>query len=276
MEMKKFISFTSDFGFEDGWVGVCKGVILNIAPGAQIIDISHGIPNFNIKKASFVLSSSLPFMPLGVHLAVVDPGVGTERRSIVLEVARGDYLVGPDNGLLIPVAEGLGGVARAIEISNDEYILKPTCPTFHARDIFAPVAGHLANGVNLEDIGVEISSNSLSQAPWKETVASREGKIECEIVDIDKFGTIHLNISGKKLVELGLSYGAIIEISWREESAVIPFCRTFGDVLTCSSLVLIDSTNYLSLAINGGNAASFFGLKEGDKVAIKISKRSCL
>jgi len=266
--MKKFITFTSDFGFEDGWVGVCKGVILNIAPGAQIIDISHGISSFNIRKASFVLSSSLFSMPVGIHLAVVDPGVGTSRCPIVLQVERGDYLVGPDNGLLIPAAEKLGGITKAIEIKNDGYISEFIRLTFQARDIFAPVVGHLANDVKLDDIGVEIPKDSLVSALWREAAISKKGKIECEAIDIDKFGTVHLNLSGDKLSKMNISYGKIVEVSWKKGSVKLPFCRTFDDVSVGNSLILIDSSNYLSVAVNQGSAADFFKLKEGDKLVL--------
>ncbi|MDO8885899.1 SAM-dependent chlorinase/fluorinase [Candidatus Oleimmundimicrobium sp.] len=268
--MKVFITMTSDFGFEDGWVGVCKGVILNIAPNVQIIDISHNIPSFSIKKASFILSSSLSFMPLGIHLAIVDPGVGTLRRPIVLQVERGDYLVGPDNGLLIPVAEKLGGITKAIEIKNDGHMSKFICSTFQARDIFAPVAGYLANDVKLDDIGVEIPKDSLVSALWKEAAVSKKGKIECEVIDIDKFGTVHLNLSGDKLSKMNIPYGKDAEVSWERGSVKLPFCHTFGDVVVGDPLALVDSTNYLSIAVNQGNAARFFNLKDGDKVAIKI------
>ncbi|HDP69745.1 MAG TPA: hypothetical protein ENN38_02925 [Actinobacteria bacterium] len=266
--MRKFITFTSDFGLEDGWVGVCKGVILNISPDVKIVDISHHIPSFNTKKASFVLSSSLSYMPVGIHLAVVDPGVGTSRRPLVLKTGRGDYLVGPDNGLLIPPAEKLGGVIKAIEIKDDKFMSKLICPTFHARDVFAPVVGYLASEVNLTDIGVEIPKENLAPGLWEEAVGLEQGEIECEVIDIDKFGTIHLNFPKDRLSKMNMSYGKIIEVSWKKGSVKLPFCRTFGDVPVNSSLMLVDSTDYLSLAVNLGSAADSFKLEEGDKIIL--------
>src|SRR6266508_400037 len=146
--MSTFITFLTDFGLQDDFVGTCHGVIKRIAPEAEIIDVTHGIEPHKVLQGAFVLANTLPYMPEGIHLAVVDPGVGTDRRAVVLRSADGRLFVGPDNGLLTPAAEQLGAIAGAWELVNSAYRLEPVSYTFHGRDIFAPAAAHLAVGVD--------------------------------------------------------------------------------------------------------------------------------
>ena len=150
------ITFLSDFGVEDDFAGTCHGVIKRIAPEVDVIDITHGIQPTSILQGSVVLASTLPYMPEGVHLAIVDPDVGTPRRALIVRTADDRLLVGPDNGLLVPAAERLGGIAAANEITNREYALEPIAPTFHGRDIFAPAAAHLALGLDPADLGAAV------------------------------------------------------------------------------------------------------------------------
>ncbi|MBN2025493.1 MAG: SAM-dependent chlorinase/fluorinase, partial [Actinobacteria bacterium] len=154
--VEDLITLTSDFGLSEEWVAAVKGVILSINPSAAIVDISHEIPPFDIGKGAFVLAAALPFMPAAVHMAVVDPGVGTRRLAVALVVERGDVLVGPDNGLLLPAAARLGGVRQAYHLDNQDFFRMPVHPTFHARDIFAPVAAHLSLGAGAEEMGLRI------------------------------------------------------------------------------------------------------------------------
>ena len=148
-----FITFLSDFGLKDDFVGTCHGVIKRIAPEAQIIDITHGIEPQAVLQGALVLASTLPYMPEGVHLAVVDPGVGGDRRALALRDASGRLYVGPDNGLLVPAAEKLGGIDGAWQLTNSDYMLEPVSATFHGRDVFSPAAAHLAPGVDPAELG---------------------------------------------------------------------------------------------------------------------------
>ncbi|GFP32033.1 S-adenosyl-L-methionine hydrolase (adenosine-forming) [Candidatus Hakubella thermalkaliphila] len=271
------ITFISDFGYQDEWAAICKGVIYRISPTANIVDICHNIPNFDIWKASFVLSSALPSFPVGVHLAVVDPGVGTQRRGIVIKADRGDLLVGPDNGLLIAAAERLGGIREVTLITNDRFWLKPVCPTFHARDIFAPVTAYLANGISPAEIGETITEESLAKSFWeKPRISGRT--LECQVIDVDKFGTLRFNVESSFLETQDLSLGETILMKVEFPSdlqrphilAEVPFGRTFGDVRVGSPIMLVDSSGYLCLALNQGSAAQHFNLKRGDRLTLRL------
>ena len=150
---RPFVSLTSDWGVRDPSPAICRGVVLGIAPNALIVDISHEVDKYNIRHGALMLWCALPFLPIGAHVCVVDPGVGTARRPVAIETGRGDYLVGPDNGVLLPGAERLGGVIRVHQIENAQYRLPVLSSTFHGRDLFTPAAAHLALGVPLEAIG---------------------------------------------------------------------------------------------------------------------------
>jgi hypothetical protein len=280
---KKIITFTSDFGYKNGWEAQCKAIILKIIPSAIIIDITHQIPNYDIWKGSFILSYALlPFSP-AVHLAVVDPGVGTSRRPIVIKTKSGDYLVGPDNGLLVPPAKSLGGIEKVVEITNDKLWNHPVCPTFHARDIFAPVAAYIAKGVDIKQVGEEIFKKSLIKELWDEAKID-DKKILAQVLDIDEFGSVRLNVSSNLLKKLGVKTKLPVRI--KEEIYInvykftnknrkmnlgkIPFKETFGYVNKGDSLLLIDSSNYLTLAINAGNASKKYSIKRGDKLLLKV------
>src|SRR5215207_5339465 len=154
------IGFLTDFGL-DGAAAICRGVMLSIARDAQIVDISHTVRKFAIGDGAYLLRSAVPWLPVGVHVAVVDPGVGTSRRPIAIRAARGDVLVGPDNGLLLPAAARLGGIVEARALENRAWMLPVTSATFHGRDVFAPVAAHLALGEGFEDVGPAVRPDGL-------------------------------------------------------------------------------------------------------------------
>ncbi|MDI6689613.1 MAG: SAM-dependent chlorinase/fluorinase [Actinomycetota bacterium] len=265
--MGPIITFLSDFGLADEWVGVCKGVVKGIAPHAEIIDISHEVPNFNVKKGALLLASAVPFMPKGIHLAVVDPGVGTKRRAIIILTKRGDYLIGPDNGLLIPTAQRLGGIKRVVEITNERYMHKPICPSFHGRDIFAPAAAHLAAGKDIDEFGPEIDINDLVQTPWSKARISGE-EIICEVIDVDKFGTLRLNVTLHELMKCGIRLKNQILVKWDEKGIILPLLRTFGEVKAGELLLLVDSSDHLCIAVNQGSASVKLGLKVGSKITL--------
>lgn len=274
------VTFTSDFGLEDEWVAACKGVIKRIAPKIGIIDISHQVPSYNIRKGALILAGAVTYMPVGVHLAVVDPAVGTSRKAVALQVGRGDFLVGPDNGLLILAAERLGGILKAAEITNEDLMLKPVCPTFHGRDIFAPIAAYLAKGFSIEKLGPAIDPQSLVEAPFEKPKITLEG-LECEAIDIDKFGTIRLNCTLEDLKKIGITHDKEVLVKLDAQSLTLPFLKSFGEVQEGEALLLIDSSNFLCIAVNQGSAAlhwtvqgaeQIFGLRLGDK--IKLAKIS--
>ncbi len=267
--ISNIITFTSDFGIKDEWVAEVKGVILSINFHAEIYDITHNIPSYDIQKGSFVLQSALLYYPMGTHLAVVDPGVGSKRKAIAMRVKRGDILVGPDNGLLIKVADKLGGIEEVVEITKTKHFLKPVCPTFQARDVFAPVTAHLSRGESLLAFGKVISQKSLVRLPiLKKNV--KEGKIETEVIDIDTFGTARLNIILDDLKKSGLYNSDTLLVSIKNRKKItLPYVKTFAEVEIGQPLFLIDSSGYLSISINQGNAATHFKLKTSDTVLIE-------
>lgn len=261
------ISFLSDYGYEDGWIASCKGVILTIAPKARFLDISHGISSFNVRKGALVLASTLPYLPKGIHVAIIDPGVGTARRGIIMQVKRGDFLVGPDNGIFGPVIERLGGAKEGVEITNKKYMSKEICATFHGRDIFSPVAAHLFLGVKMGEFGQKIKPREMQQSPWKKPKIANDQVIG-EIIDIDKFGTLRSNISPEIIEKIGLEKTNQILSEWSNNTFDAPFVDTFGEVEEGKKLLLVDSTGLLSLAINCGNAAEELNCDMGDRVII--------
>lgn len=259
----KHLTFLSDFGLKDEWVAACRGVVWKLAPDAVINDITHEIPPFDVRKGAFVLAAAILYCPLGVHLAVVDPGVGTSRRGVALKVVRGDYLLGPDNGLLIPAAKALGGIvgARVLEPAG------AASPAFHGRDLFAPAAARLLRGTAFEALGSAIYPESLTPSPWGEAAIEAD-RISAEVIDVDRFGTVRLNAKPALIGEIGASLSDVLRLSWRESSIAVPFVWTFGDVQEGAPLLFSDSSGFLAIAVNRGNASLKLGLRSGDRVAI--------
>ena len=272
------ISFLSDFGL-DGAAAICRGVMLSICPDAQIVDVAHSIRKYAVGDGAFILSTALPFMPAGVHLAVVDPGVGTERRPVALHVARGDMLVGPDNGLLMLGAEALGGITEARELDNPAMWLGPTTSaTFHGRDIFAPVAARLAAGsADFDEVGSSVEIDSL--VTLRQAVAEvGEGWIETEVIYVDSFGNLRLAGGAQDLVQaLGdLTGDHLVRVEVKDPAGGGPhseparFAQTFGAVPSDTALLYIDSSGHLALADNQGSVASRLGIATGARVRISI------
>src|SRR5437667_76595 len=189
-----FVTFLTDFGLRDDFVGTCHGVIKRLAPEAEIIDITHGIEPQQVLQGAMVLANTIPYMPVGVHLAVVDPGVGSSRRCVVLTGADGRRYVGPDNGLLVPAAERLGGIEAAHELTNLKYRLDPAALTFHGRDVFSPAAAHLSNGVDPAELGAAVDPGTLVRLLLPEPeIGSR--RIRATILYVDRFGNVQLNLA---------------------------------------------------------------------------------
>jgi S-adenosylmethionine hydrolase len=271
--VRPVITFLTDFG--PAAPAVCRGVMFGIAPDANIIDVSHQVPRFSIRDGARTLVFALPYMPVGVHVAVVDPGVGTDRLPLALRARRGDILIGPDNGLLVPAAERLGGIAEARAIDNRELMLPVISSSFHGRDIFSPVAAHLAMGVPFESVGPEISVDRLVRLPEpKPTI--REGALETVIVGIMVYGNVTFAGTPADLEQaigplkatrpLTLEFAALNGGPNARERTT--WAETFGRVALGASLMMADSEGHLSFADNQGNAAARLGLTIGQAVRI--------
>lgn len=265
--MRNLVTFTSDFGLAEEWSGVVKGVILSINPSAVVLDISHEIPPFDIGKGALVMAAALPHIPQGVHLGVVDPGVGTRRLAVVLETGRGDFLVGPDNGLLLPAAERLGGVRRAFFLENGDFFRRPVHPTFHARDIFAPVVAHLSLGVDPEEMGVGMDPAHLVPAPWGRAKEG-EGAVYATVIDVDRFGSLRLNAYPEQVRALGLKTGDRVTVGIGDVEREVLLAATFGDVPAGEGLLFEDSSGVMALGVSVGSMASRTGARPGDTVVI--------
>jgi hypothetical protein len=265
----RFITFLTDFGLEDDFVGTCHGVMKRIAADVEIIDITHGIPPQRVLQGALTLANTLPYMPVGVHLAVVDPGVGSTRRALALRDGEGRIHVGPDNGLLIPAAEKLGGIAEAHELANPEYALESVSRTFHARDLFSPAAAHLALGVPLADLGPPIAVDALARLdiPQPEVGTTR---IRARIVSIDRFGNIQLNVNRTDLDRVDVVPGTRVELELRGERYYAVAARTFADARGGDIILYEDAYRNVAIAISGGNAAEMFAAREGQDVRIHV------
>ncbi|MFL5778893.1 MAG: S-adenosyl-l-methionine hydroxide adenosyltransferase family protein [Chloroflexota bacterium] len=273
---RPIITFLTDFG--PAAPAVCRGVMLGICPDATIIDISHQVPRYSIRDGAWTLGFALPYMPVGVHVAVVDPGVGTERLPIAIRAARGDVLIGPDNGLLPGPAEALGGIAEVRTIQNRDLTLGSISSTFHGRDIFSPVAAHLSSGALYESVGPTIDRESLVRLPViRATVA--DGQLETSITHVLIFGNVTFaGLPADLEAAVGpLEDGRPLVVDFqpfagrpgiREETV---WARTFGRVPVGDSLLYADSEGRLGFADNQGDAASRLGLTVDRPVRISAA-----
>ena len=259
------ITFLTDFG--PSAPAVCRGVMFGIAPDANIIDISHQVPRYSIREGAGTLVFALRHMPVGVHVAVVDPGVGTQRLPVALKVARGDILIGPDNGLLPPAADTLGGIVEARAIENRSLMLPVITSSFHGRDIFSPVAAHLATGAPFESVGSPLDPERLTRLPVPTAVA-RDGGLDTVVTHVLIFGNVTFAGEPADLESaIGpLSRGRPIRLEFPAHDGrsgvaeTTVWEETFGSVPLGASLLMADSENHLSLADNQGNAAERLGL----------------
>ena len=263
----RFVTFLSDYGLEDEFVGVCRGVIKRIAPDVEVLDISHGIAPQDVQAGATVLSQAVAYMPEAVHLAIVDPGVGTKRRALVLRTGSGALMVGPDNGLLWQAAEELGGLVGALSIENKELFLAAPSKTFHGRDIFAPVAAHLALGIGAEKVGPEIPIEDVVRLELQ-LARVDDDHVHARVVQIDHFGNLQLNAARQELEGIGVLIGDRIQVRVNGRSFVVPFGQAFSEVATGRLLVLEDSHRWLTLAVNQGNARERLEARRGDPVIL--------
>jgi S-adenosylmethionine hydrolase len=263
----RFVTFLSDYGLEDEFVGVCHGVIKRFAPDVEIIDIAHGIPPQEIGAGAAVLASAVPFMPKAVHMAVVDPGVGTKRRAIVLHSVAGPPLVGPDNGLLWLAAEALGGAKEAYSIENKELFLEGSGRTFNGRDIFAPVAARLALGMPMEEVGPNLPLADIIKLDVPGAKA-HDDHIHARIVQCDHFGNLQLNADRLAIESIGILFGDLVEIRVGARTYAAEYAEAFGHVPIGKLVLLEDSHRSIALAINQGDARQFLEASRSDPVII--------
>jgi S-adenosyl-L-methionine hydrolase (adenosine-forming) len=260
------LTFLTDFGLEDGFVAACHGVAARIAPATRVIDITHLVPPGDVRRGAAVLAQTVPAMPPAVHVAVIDPGVGTARRAVAIE-AKGGVLVGPDNGVLSWAITALGGATRAVQLTNDALWNHPVSPTFHGRDVFMPVASHLVTGTSLTDAGTEVDIGELVMlaAP---TCRMLDREAEGEVLSVDRFGNVQLSIPSKAATDLGIAIGSSVIIRCNRRELTAPYVETFGSAAPDELIAFTDSAGLISLAVRGGNAAERLSLPPGARVRI--------
>jgi S-adenosylmethionine hydrolase len=263
------LTFLTDFGLQDDFVGTCHGVIARIAPEVRVIDVTHGIAPQAVLQGAVVLRSTIEYMPVGVHLAVVDPEVGGSRRAVAVRTRDGRTFVGPDNGLLMLAADDVG-VEVAHELTDPRYRLPIVSHTFHARDVFAPVAAHLAAGVALEEVGPPVEPESLVRIEVPEPELGRT-QISTTVLVIDRFGNVATNAHREHLASLGLENGARAEIRLALDRYYALVCETFADAPAGELILYEDAYGLVTLAISRGDAAGLTGVRAGDEVRIAIA-----
>jgi S-adenosylmethionine hydrolase len=270
------ISLLSDFGARDPSAAIMRGVVLGICPDARIVDISHEVRKFAIRDGALLLWCALPYLPVGFHVAVVDPGVGTARRPIAIATGRGDALVGPDNGLLVAAARKLGGIAAVHELADERFRLPVVSTSFHGRDIFAPAAAHLATGVPIRELGPPLDPADLAGSPIREPTI-RAGSLETAIIYVDTFGNVKLGAVREELERalgpLAPGHGLRLEVtkpSAATEAIDTTWQTTFGDVEAGETLVYEDSYRRICLAAREADAAAKHGL--GDDLEVTVQR----
>ena len=266
------ITFLSDYGLRDEFVGACHGVIARRCPQAHVIDITHGIPRHDVRAGAIVLAGSLAYMPAGVHLAVVDPGVGASgahaRRALALRTAtEARLLVGPDNGLLMLAAERLGGAAEAIEISGSRARLEPVSQTFHGRDIFAPVAAALAAGEQLGSLGTPLAVDELVRLQLP-SARLRDGALLAHVLHTDHFGNMLLDATPQQLDELG-GAGRPLTVQHGGRAFGALHAGAFADAQAGALLLYEDAQRMVALAVNQGSAAELLGASRDDELLVR-------
>jgi len=267
-----FVSLTTDFGA--AYTSICAGVIYRAAPQARVLVLSDEVPKYAIVAGAMLLRQALPYFPVGIHVGIVDPGVGTPRRPIVLVTGRGDLLIGPDNGLLRPAADRLDGLRAAYLLENPDYRLSEVSTTFHGRDIFAPAAGHLASGVPVTALGPPVDPGSLRDCDIPNPLVG-EGVLTISVLYVDEFGSAILSGEERHLrAAFGpIDYGTGLALTWDGGLNRVPltYQKTFGSVPVGEPLLFRDSSGWLGVAVNQGSAAEQFGI--GTAAMVTLSQR---
>jgi S-adenosyl-L-methionine hydrolase (adenosine-forming) len=262
----RYLSFLTDYGLEDGFVAACHGVAARIAPHADIIDITHLVPPGDVRRGAAVLAQTVPYLPAAVHVAVVDPGVGTARRGVA--VAAGESVfVGPDNGLLSWAVTASGGAVRAFSLTNEQLWLDRVTATFHGRDIFMPVAAHLTADAELAAAGQEVDVGGLVTLPAAERLV-HDSTAAGEVLTVDRFGNVQLTITTADAAHIGLRSGGALLVQYGRHQLTLPYRETFGAVPHGELVGYADSAGLVSIAVNGGDAAQRLGLPPGARISI--------
>ena len=275
------VTLLTDYGHDDEFIGVCHGVIAKIAPEARIIDVAHGIPRHDVQRGAIVLRNALPYMPQGIHVAIVDPQVGTARRALAIRCFDGTLMVGPDNGVLSLAWQRAGGVELAVDISRSPHRLEPASSTFHGRDLFAPVAAHLAIGAEIADAGEPLDPDALVTIELPQPQVLADGTLVAHVVTVDGYGNVTLDVSHDDLAGTGLMLGGVAEVEVDDTGSggaavklgggrvAAPFVMAFADVEPGETVVYEDASRTLALAVNRGDAAVELGLEPGDEVRLR-------
>jgi len=262
------VTLLTDYGRDDDFVGVCHGVIRTIHPEAQVVDITHGVERYAVRQGALVLRNTLPYMPVGVHVAVVDPQVGTERRALALRTMDGRILVGPDNGLLSLAWPRCGGIDLAVDVSRSQHRLEPVSATFHGRDIFAPVAAQLARGAELADAGDQLEEAELQTVELPEP-RIEDGTLVGHALVVDRFGNAALNVDHDDMAGTEITLGETVEIEVAGERYLATYAQTFADVRPGELIVYEDAYRTLAVAINRGDAAATLSLRPDAEVRLR-------
>ncbi|MBM0279303.1 SAM hydrolase/SAM-dependent halogenase family protein [Micromonospora tarensis] len=264
MSAAPWISLLTDYGHTDGFVAACHGVIARIAPAARVIDVTHLVPPADVRRGAAVLAQTVPYLPVGVHVAVVDPGVGTARRGVALATPNG-LLVGPDNGLLLDAAAALGGVTGAVQLTEPRWLASRVSSTFHGRDVFAPTAARLALGARLAEAGPPVDPAGLVRLPTPTLTRDADG-FTAEVLTVDHFGNVQLAAPADLLAALP----AMLLVRPPEPAPARPAVhgRTFGDAPAGDLVVYVDSAGLVAVAVNGGRAADLLQASPGDLLRV--------
>jgi S-adenosylmethionine hydrolase len=262
-----WLTFTSDYGLEDVFVGVCKGVVAQTAPHLRIIDVCHQIAAQDVEQGATTLATAIGYLPVAIHLALVDPMHQGSARGIVVETTDGSVLVGPDNGLLSLAWDERGGIKRVAEIANPE-LWRPTVHrTFRGRDIFAPVAAHIANGVDLAEVGPAIAADSITRLASRGVVVD-DDHVHAEVSLVDHFGNVSLNVTRSDLEAAGIIFGDTVELRCNGRTLTVPFTATYGEVPRGRLTLCEDSFRAVMLAVNAGHASRELRVGRGEPIVI--------
>jgi S-adenosyl-L-methionine hydrolase (adenosine-forming) len=265
---RPFISITSDYGVQTQGIGIMHGVALSIAPSANVVDLMHGLPEFNIIAAARTMES-VQFLPVGFHVCICDPGVGSRRRALACLVNRGDVLIGPDNGVLLPATRFLGGLAEIHEVTNREYMTPWASATFHGRDVFVPAAAHLARGVPIGELGPRVEPGDLHPGPYEDAIVSGR-VIHAKVIQVNHFGSIHLNMTQSQWEQLGFAPGKLVHLDIPGLPRLsLPVASTFSDVGQGECLILQDDYGRVEVAKNLGSFVAEYPVSIGTEVRLE-------
>ena len=261
-----WVGLLTDYGLRDGFVATCHGVLARLAPSVRVIDIPHDVPPQDVRHGAAVLAQTVPYLPPAVIVGVVDPGVGTARRGIAIET-QDSVLVGPDNGLLSWAADALGGARRVVSLDDTRFHLPGRARTFDGRDVFAPVAAHLAEGVDIGELGAQVSDACRLPAP---TVDVADGRLTTEVLIVDHFGNVQLAARGTDLAAARLAGTGTVQVTGGATSQVSEAVlgATFADAPPGRTVCYVDSAGHVAVAVNHGRAVDTLAVRPGDRVVI--------